>query len=95
MTSILRETEDKEFYADKIKKLEEELSVLNEKLQFISGRKPDNMMCQIEQFINDTELNMNDYFNTLVRNLIESVVVISERGIKINYIGGLEDRVKI
>ena len=95
LRSILRETEDKQFYADKIKKLEEELSVLNEKLQSISGRKPDNMMCQIEQFIDDMELNMNDYFNTLVRHLIESVVIASERKIKIKYIGGIEKEMKL
>ena len=62
--------------------------------QSISGRKPDNMMCQIEQFIDDTELNMNDYFNTLVRNLIKSVVIVSECKIKIKSIGGLDVRVK-
>ena len=68
LTSILRETEDKKFYVDKMKKLEEELSVLSEKLKSIPERKPDNMICQIEQFIDGIELNMNDYFNPLVRN---------------------------
>ena len=95
LTSILRETEDKEFYVEKIRKLEEELSVLSEKLQSIPERKPDNMMCQIEQFIDGIELNMNDYFNTLVRNLIESAVVISEHEIKIKYIGWVEIEMKL
>ena len=90
LTSILKETEDKEFYIGKIKKLEKELSVLNEKLQSVSERKSSNMMCQIEQFIDDTELNMNDYFNTLVRHIIKSVVTVSEHKIKIKYIGGDE-----
>ena len=95
LTSILRETEDKEFYVEKIRKLEEELSVLSEKLQSIPERKPDNMMCQIEQFIDGIELNMNDYFNTLVRNLIESAVIVSQYEIKIKYIGGMKIKIRL
>ena len=64
-------------------------------MKYIPAKKPDNMMYQIEQFIDDTELNMNDYFNTLVRNLIETVVVISEHEIKINYICGIEIEMKL
>lgn len=95
LTSILRETEDKQFYVNKIKKLKEELSALNEKLQSIPKRKSDNTMYQIEQFIDDTELNMNDYFNTLVKHLIESVVIVSECEINIKYIGGIEKEMKL
>ncbi len=95
LKTILSETEDKKFYINKIMKLEEEISVLNEKLQSVSERKSSNMMCQIEQFIDDTELNMNDYFNTLVRHLIESVVVISEHEINIKYIGRVELKMKL
>lgn len=95
LKTILSKTEDKKFYINKIMKLEEEISVLNEKLQSVSERKSSNMMCQIEQFIDDTELNMNDYFNTLVRHLIESVVVISEHEINIKYIGRVELKMKL
>ena len=88
LKTILSETEDKKFYINKIKKLEDELSQLNEKLQSIPARKSDNTMYQIERFIDDTQLNMNEYFNQIVRTVIECVTIIKCDRIKIKYVGG-------
>ncbi len=47
-------------------------------------------MNQIQEIIDETDLNMNEYFNQLVIALIESITVISEDTIKIKYVGGTE-----
>ena len=47
-------------------------------------------MNDIEAFINENEVNMLDYFDAVVRNTVESVLVISQNRIKIKYVGGIE-----
>ena len=47
-------------------------------------------MNDIETFINKNEVNMLDYFDSVVRNTVESVLIISQNKIKIKYIGGIE-----
>ena len=95
LRNILKETDDKEFYGEKIKKLEMELQSLNEKLLSIPKKNCDSLMQQIEKNIDDTELNMNDYFNTIVRNVVGSIVIVSKDEVKIKYIGGAEARFEL
>lgn len=47
-------------------------------------------MNDIEDFINENEVDMLEYFDAVVRNTVESVLVISQNRIKIKYVGGIE-----
>ena len=53
------------------------------------------MLLRIQEVIANTELNMNDYFNQIVRAAIEFVTVINENMIKIRYVDGTEIKEKI
>ena len=70
----------------KIKECEGDLTRLNSKLIECTNCE----MNDIETFINKNEVNMLDYFDSVVRNTVESVLIISQNEIKIKYIGGIE-----
>lgn len=53
------------------------------------------MLLRIQEVIDNTELNMNDYFNQIVRATIEFITVIDENMIKIRYVDGTEVKEKI
>lgn len=86
LNQIVNEADDNKVYLDKIKECEDKLTRLNSKL--IGCTKSE--MNEIEDFINGNEVNMLDYFDTVVRNTVESVLVISQNRIRIKYIGGIE-----
>ena len=89
LKKILKESEDKEFYSGKIKFIESQLIELNDKLK--NTTSPNNTIInRMENFIDSTELDMNECFNQLIRILIESVTIISENEVKIKYAGGTE-----
>lgn len=48
------------------------------------------MMKHIEEIIDSTDLNMNGYFNQIVRTVIECVKIVKEDRIKIKYVDGTE-----
>lgn len=86
LNQIVNEAEDNQFYLDKIKERENELAELNLKLkESLKGE-----MNEIEAYINENEINMLEYFDAVVRNTVESVMVISPNRIKIKYVGGVE-----
>ena len=87
---ILKETDDKDFYVEKICKLENELLELNTRLECVRDKQSGGVMYQIEQLVDDTDLNINEYFNTLVRHCIENITVLTDNRIKIKYFGGLD-----
>ena len=86
LNQIVNEAEDNQVYLDKIKERENELAELNLKLKESSKGE----MNDIETFINENEMNMLDYFDAVVRNTVESVMIISPNRIKIKYVGGIE-----
>ena len=86
LNQIVNEADDNQVYFDKIKECEDELTRLNSKLIECSKCE----MNDIEAFINENEVNMLDYFDAVVRNTVESVLVISQNRIKIKYVGGIE-----
>ncbi len=86
LNQIVNEADDNKVYLDKIKECENELARLNSKLIECSNSE----MNDIEDFINGNEVNILDYFDTVVRNTVESVLIISQNKIKIKYIGGIE-----
>ena len=86
LNQIVNEADDNQVYFDKIKECEDELTRLNSKLIECSKCE----MNDIEAFINENEVNMLDYFDAVVRNTVESVLVISQKRIKIKYVGGIE-----
>ena len=86
LNQIVNEADDNQVYFDKIKECEEELTRSNSKL--IGCTKSE--MNDIEDFINGNVVNMLDYFNAVVRNTVESVLIISQNKIKIKYVGGIE-----
>ena len=86
LNQIVNEADDNQVYLDKIKECEDELTRLNSKL--VESDKCE--MNEIEDFINGNEVKMLDYFDAVVRNTVESVLVISQNRIKIKYVGGIE-----
>ena len=52
-------------------------------------------MKHIEEIIDSTDLNMNEYFNQIVRTVIGCVIIINEARIKIKYVGGVDVNVGI
>ena len=95
LKNILRETDDKAFYTKKIRSIEEELSELKLKQENTPKETKDAVLLRIQEVIDNTELNMNDYFNQIVRATIEFVTVINEDMIKIRYVDGTEVKEKI
>ena len=95
LKNILRETDDKAFYTKKIRSIEEELSELKLKQENTSRENKDAVLLRIQEVIDNTELDMNDYFNQVVRATIEFVTVINEDMIKIRYVDGTEVKEKI
>jgi len=94
LRNILKETEDREFYVGKIHTVEAQITELNEKLKYAVW--PDGaIMKHIEEIIDSTDLNMNEYFNQIVRMVIECVTIINENRIKIKYVDGVEVKVGI
>jgi len=91
LSQIVNEADDNQVYFDKIKKCEDELARLNSKLIECSKCA----MNDIEDLINEKELNMLEYFDAVVRNTVESVLVISQNRIKIKYVGGGEKVQKV
>ena len=73
-------------YLNKIKECENELAELNLKLKESSNGE----MNDIETYINENEINMLEYFDAVVRNTVESVLIISQNKIKIKHVGGIE-----
>ena len=73
-------------YFDKIRECENELLRLKSKITECTKCE----MNDIETFINENEGNMLDYFDAVVRNTVESVLIISKNKIKIKYVGGIE-----
>ena len=86
LNQIVNEADDNQVYLDKIEECENELSRLNSKLVECSKCE----MNWIESFINENEVNMLEYFDAVVRNTVESVLIISQNKIKIKYVGGIE-----
>ena len=86
LNQIVNEADDHQVYLNKIKACEDELTRLNSKL--VESAKCE--MNEIETFINENEVNMLEYFDPLVRNMVESILVTSQDKIKIKYVGGIE-----
>ncbi|MBQ2968466.1 MAG: recombinase family protein [Clostridia bacterium] len=86
LNQIVNEADDNQVYLDKIKEYENEFEILNSKL--IECTKCE--MNDIEDFINENEVNMLEYFDAVVRNTVESVLIISQNKIKIKYVDGIE-----
>ena len=82
----MNEADDNQVYLDKIKECEDEVTRLNSKLIECSKCE----MNDIEDFINENEVNMFEYFDAVVRNTVESILVISQNRIKIKLVGGIE-----
>ena len=95
LKNILRETDDKAFYTKKIRNIEEELSELKLKQENALKENKNAVLLRIQEVIDNTELNMHDYFNQIVRATIEFVTVINEDMIKIRYVDGTEVKEKI
>ncbi len=94
LRNILKGSEDKEFYVNKIRNIELQIKELNKKLE--NAVEPDvAIMKRINKFIDDTGLNMNEYFNQMVRMVIDTVTVVRQEKIKIKYVDGTEEEVKI
>ena len=66
-----------------------QITELNKKLKYAVS-PDDAIMKHIEEIIDSTDLNMNEYFNQIVRTVIECLMIIDENRIKIKYVDGSE-----
>lgn len=86
LNQIVSDADDDQVYLDKINECEDELTRLRSKLIECSKCE----MNDIKDVINENQVNMLEYFDSVVRNTVESVMVISQNRIKIKYVGGIE-----
>jgi len=86
LNQIVNEAENNKVYLDKIKECKNELAELNLNLKESSKGE----MNDIEAFVNENEINMLEYFDAVVRNTVESVMIITPNKIRIKYVGGIE-----
>ena len=85
LRNILKETDDKEFYLEKIQLLEEEKSRLEQK--YATGYRY-NMNVWVQQIYDKFEkqdLNINEYFDVIVKNIIKLITIEVGQDIKISY----------
>lgn len=85
LRNILKETDDKEFYAGKIKSFENDISKLKKRLDVANQYNSTKQIMQKEGLIEVGELNTNQYFDSITNNIIKSIVINSVNDIKIVY----------
>ncbi|MBR2883634.1 MAG: recombinase family protein, partial [Clostridia bacterium] len=81
LRNILRETEDKEFYAEKIKRVQQDIEVISDKLIKTELITMNTEFDLGKSIIHKTELVMNNYIDIVVRNIVNRVI-IDKNGIK-------------
>ena len=86
LRNILKETEDKEFYVDKIKDIENEILNLNNRLDIVNKQNTSKKIIEVEDFIAISELNMNNYFGSFIKNIVKCIEVNSGQEIRILYL---------
>lgn len=86
LRSILRETDNKEFYADKIKGIENEVLNLKDRYDTVNKYKIAKEIVAIEDFIDMRELNINHYFDVLIKNIVKCAIINSDQGIRVVYL---------
>ena len=85
LRNILKETDDKEFYLEKIQLLEEEKSRLEQK--YATGHRY-NTNVWVQQIYDKSEkqdLNINEYFDVIVKNIIKLITIEVGQDIKVSY----------
>lgn len=85
LRNILKETDDKEFYLEKIQLLEEEKSRLEQKY---ATRHRYNTNVWVQQIYDKSEkqdLNINEYFDVIVKNIIKLITIEVGQDIKVSY----------
>ncbi len=75
LRGILKESDDKQFYIDKIKNLETEIERLRGKEEKNRRFKKNNTIKIIERLIDDMNHDMDDCFDVFVRNMIDKITV--------------------
>ena len=85
LRNILKETDDKEFYIEKIKRIENELLKLNKIDSFISEKESYDLINQIKNIVNNKELNMDTYFDIVTRKIVQNILVYRTGKINVIY----------
>ena len=85
LRNILRETDDKEFYVDKINGIENEVLNLKDRFDTVNKYKIAKEIVGIGYFINMRELNINHHFDTFIKSIVKCVIINSEQGIGVVY----------
>ncbi|MBQ4122602.1 hypothetical protein IJD44_02610, partial [bacterium] len=85
LRNILKETDDKEFYIEKIKRIENELLKLNKIDSFISEKESYDLLNQIKNIVNNKELNMDTYFDIVTRKIVQNILVYRTGKINVIY----------
>ena len=85
LRNILRETEDKEFYLEKIKFLEKKAVELHEILETKSDVESKSLANQEKESVNISDVNMTLYLDELVRNIIKHVIINNAK-IKVEFL---------
>ncbi len=85
LRNILKETEDKEFYIEKIKKIENELLKLNKVDSFTSVKESYDLLNQIKKIVDNKELNMDTYFDIVISKIVQYILVYRTGKINVIY----------
>ena len=85
LRNILKETEDKEFYIEKIKKIENELLKLNKVDSFTSVKESYDLLNQIKKIVDNKELNMDTYFDIMISKIVQYILIYRTGKINVTY----------
>ena len=85
LRNILKEIEDKEFYIEKIKKIENELLKLNKVDSFTSVKESYDLLNQIKKIVDNKELNMDTYFDIMISKIVQYILIYRTGKINVTY----------
>ena len=75
LRNILKETDEKEFYIEKIKSIENELLKLKGVFETVQQSDIKNTVQPMEDIVNNVKLNTNQYFDDIAKNIIEFIKI--------------------
>ena len=85
LRNILKETDDKEFYLEKIQLLEGEKLRLEQKYATVHHYNTNGLVQKIYNKFEKQDLNINEYFDAIAKNIIKFITIEVGHDIKISY----------
>lgn len=86
LRNILRETDDKNFYVNKIESIENEILNLNNRYDKVNRYKALKESMEIEHFIDVRKLTVEHHFDAIIKSIVKCVIINSDQEIRVVYL---------